>query len=167
MQRRFCIPIAVWTYIGSGVSGMWDDLSISEDTKQMLNKLIEHHHKKEAYLKRSRIFIICLGLFSLSFVFHFYYRVLAPSNQRIDRILDHLFSDSLTFFLLVGTVTLFLTVNYHISKYQSTKQKLDKLRAEAIERINSPWVVSNKSKIKDQISIRMKRCGVNLSHKEK
>ncbi|GAA0348579.1 DUF2663 family protein [Bacillus horti] len=146
---------------------MWDDIAISRDTKQMLSKLLEHHQVKQVYLLKARVVAICLGLLLLSFGLYLYSQILLPANQSFERIFILLLEDSFAFFLVVGNIVLYSMTLFYVSKYKSTKQKLDKLRVEAIDRLNSSWVDSHKARLKDLISARLQKNGVNLSHKEK
>ncbi|WP_409344080.1 DUF2663 family protein [Paenibacillus sp. MBLB4367] len=144
----------------------WESVDISEDTKTILNELVERKVKLDHITKMKNLYSgITLFIVAVS-VYYFYRYLLLPSNNDMLKLVGLFSGNAAHLFLLAALATLYIVTNNYMKSYGKQKSKYETLRIEAIDHLHSTWVKSKSSAIRDIISKHLKdKHNINVSHK--
>ncbi|MDD9265870.1 DUF2663 family protein [Paenibacillus sp. GCM10023248] len=130
----------------------WPDVNVSNDTRRMLDKLIEKKRDWDKLKKTQWFFVLLTGGIIFYFIVNFYHKVLVVSGGNAIAILDHLTSNKVLSGSLVAGISLFMFTRNRVARIEKAKGKYEDLRKEAVERLDADWLRDVKSEDRDKIS---------------
>jgi hypothetical protein len=144
----------------------WSELNLSEDTKKMLEDLIE---RKKKWERRKKVRFFCFALTTglcYFFAYTFYLNIMLGSGGNVMAMLDMIFSYRQVTFSFLASILSIMVARNEVNKAEKAKKKYENLREEAIDKLDSSWLRNVKSETREQVSKFMKvQYDINLVYK--
>lgn len=139
---------------------MWEELHLSENTKTMLNALVERKKKWDSFKTKSR-WCSWISLLGSTWVVYSYLRISSSSNMAF---VFRQLTERRFVWAAVITGGAVMALTHFAKKTKEAKDKYEKLRSETIAHLDTRWTKSDLADRRDQVSRIMKeKHGINVS----
>ncbi len=131
------------------------ELSVSEDTKELLKELIKRK-EKEQQLKFRLILLSIINAIIIIVILFWMFRMNAAADFNVFNIIEYIGSSRASLVFILLAVSLFIYSSSVSKEHKKHKDKYDSLREEAARRLSASWKINEDSKLKDAISDKLK-----------
>lgn len=143
-----------------------EKLQVSEDTKVLLNELVERKDKT-ARLKARNYALAVINIGIVMVLLAWMMKASAVASGNMFRMIGYIGSSKATMFFMLLSVSIFAYSNSVTKEYKKQKLKYDDLREETVKRLYASWKMREDSKLRDEVSALLKdRYDINIRYEK-
>lgn len=139
----------------SDINGWIDKLAVANDTKVLLRELVVRKEKEQLFKKRLLYVSIVNGAITVIIVF-WLLKLDAFSRGNMWNVIDYFSASKASVLFILLAISSFIYSSSLSKQHKKHKDKYDTLREETTRKIAASWKVNEDSRLKDEISEKLK-----------